>query len=154
MRAIVQRIRAASVAVGGETVGAVERGLCVLAAVEQADGDAERDWVAGKLANLRIFEDGQGKMNRSVLDLIESGEDAAILLVSNFTVAGSVRKGRRPSFDGAMRPPEAEHAFDALAEAVRAHGVRVETGVFGGDMLVTIENDGPVTIVIDTRERG
>jgi D-tyrosyl-tRNA(Tyr) deacylase len=105
--------------------------------------------MAGKIAHLRIFADDEGKMNRSVLDV--GGE---VLLVSNFTVAGDARKGRRPSFDRAMRPPEAEAAFEALADALRELGVRVQTGVFGAHMHVSLVNDGPVTIWLDSRVSG
>ncbi|MBK7403382.1 MAG: D-tyrosyl-tRNA(Tyr) deacylase [Phycisphaerales bacterium] len=150
MKAVVQRVnRARLEAVHGDGRRAeVETGpgLVVLAAVVEGDTERDREWMAEKLANLRIFTDDAGKMNLSVLDV--RGE---VLLVSNFTVAGDTRKGRRPSFDGAMRPPEAEAAFDALVEAVRARGVPVRTGVFGAHMHVEIHNDGPITLVVDSR---
>lgn len=146
MKAVVQRVNAASLSVEGRVVSEIRRGLVVLAAVEQGDTDRDRDWTADKLVNLRVFPDDEGKMNRSLLDV--AGE---MLLVSNFTVAGDTRKGRRPSYTGAMAPPEAESAFDALVEAVRARAVPVRTGVFGAHMHVTIENDGPVTLIIDSR---
>lgn len=101
--------------------------------------------MADKLVNLRIFPDNAGKMNLSVKDVCGS-----VLLVSNFTVAGDCRSGRRPGFDRAMKPPEAKTEFDLLLAAVRAHGVPVETGVFGGDMAITIVNDGPVTLIVET----
>lgn len=145
MRAVVQRVASATLNVvtdGEERLHAsIARGLVVLAGVERDDREADADWMAGKIANLRIFNDDEGKMNLSVLDV--GGE---VLLVSNFTVAGDARKGRRPSFDHAMRPPRAEGAFDDLVERVRALGVSVQTGVFGAHMHVTIVNDGPVTI--------
>ncbi len=149
MRAVVQRVDAATLEVGDEMVAQIGAGLVVLAAVEEGDTERDRGWMAEKLANLRVFTDEGGKMNLSLLDV--GGE---MLLVSNFTVAGDTRKGRRPSFTAAMRPPEAERAFDALAGAVRARGVPVQTGVFGAHMHVTIQNDGPVTLIVDSRARG
>lgn len=145
MRCVVQRVREASVTVDGSVVGAIERGLLVLAAVEKADTGKERAWMADKLANLRLFQDDHGKMNLSVLDI-----GAAVLMVPNFTVAGDCRKGRRPGFDGAMRPPEAETEFGALCDAVAAQGVTVARGIFGADMQVALVNDGPVTLVVET----
>lgn len=149
MRAVVQRVSEASVTVEGAVVGAIGRGLLVLAAVEKADTDKERAWMAEKLAHLRLFPDGEGKMNLSVLDV-----GGGVLMVPNFTVAGDCRKGRRPGFDGAMKPPEAEREFQALCDAVGAalggRGVRVERGVFGADMQVALVNDGPVTVVVES----
>ncbi len=153
MKAVIQRVASASVVVGGATVGAIERGLCVLAAVETGDTTADLKWAAGKLANLRIFPDAEGKMNRSPLDLLEAGEEVGVLMVSNFTVAGRIAKGRRPSFDAAMRPPEAEARFDELVALVREHGLPVATGAFGAHMTVSIINDGPVTLTLDTTTR-
>jgi D-tyrosyl-tRNA(Tyr) deacylase len=150
MRAIVQRVSRASVVVDGKTVGAIERGLLVLAAVQRGDDESDQRWMADKLVNLRIFPDDQGRFDRALLDIAPEG--AAMLLVSNFTVAGSTRKGRRPSFDDAMRPPEAEAAFDALVEAVRQRGVIVHTGTFGAHMDVSLVNDGPVTLILDSRQ--
>ncbi|MCA9281877.1 MAG: D-tyrosyl-tRNA(Tyr) deacylase [Phycisphaeraceae bacterium] len=151
MRCVVQRVLEASVRVDGKIVGAIARGLLVLAAVEKGDTRKERAWMAEKLANLRLFPDGDGKMNLSVLDL---GADGGILMVPNFTVAGDCKKGRRPGFDGAMRPPEAETEFGALCDAVGAQGVRVARGVFGADMKVAIVNDGPVTVVVESPSVG
>lgn len=145
MRAVVQRVSTAKVECDGRTVGAIERGLMALACVEVGDTAAQRAWMADKLVNLRIFPDAEGKMNLSVKDV-----SGSVLLVSNFTVAGDCRSGRRPGFDRAMKPPEARAEFDLLLDAVRAHGVPVETGVFGGDMAITIVNDGPVTLIIET----
>lgn len=145
MKAVVQRVSQASVSCDGTVTGSIGRGLVVLAAVEEGDTDSNRDWMADKLVHLRVFADPQGKMNLSVQDI-----GGAILLVSNFTVAGDTRKGRRPGFDRAMKPPAAAGMFTALVERVRSLGVRVETGVFGGDMLVSLVNDGPVTLVIST----
>lgn len=145
MRAVVQRVSCAAVEVDGVVCGSIRWGLLVLAAVEAGDAEAEREWMADKLVHLRIFPDKDEKMNCSLLDT-----RGKMLLISNFTVAGDAQKGRRPSFDGAMKPPEAAAAFDALADAVRARGVHVETGVFGAHMRVSIENDGPVTIVLES----
>lgn len=140
--------------VEGRTVGAVAPGLLVLAAVEEGDTPNDRRWIAEKIANLRIFPDDAGRFDRSILDLASTPDAApalGVLLISNFTVAGTARKGRRPSFDKAMKPTEAERAFAALLDDVRALGLRVETGVFGAHMDVTLVNDGPVTIVLDSR---
>lgn len=117
----------------------------MLACIEADDTAVHRVWMADKVSNLRIFPDAAGKMNLSVKDA-----GGSILLISNFTVAGDCRSGRRPGFDRAMKPPQAKAEFDLLVEAVRAQGVRVETGVFGGDMKVTIVNDGPVTLIVET----
>ncbi|MEZ6210805.1 MAG: D-aminoacyl-tRNA deacylase [Phycisphaerales bacterium] len=108
-------------------------------------------WMAEKLANLRLFPDGDGKMNLSVLDL---GADGGILIVPNFTVAGDCRKGRRPGFDGAMKPPRRRLSFQRCATPLGAQGVRVARGVFGADMRVALVNDGPVTVVVETPARG
>lgn len=145
MRAVIQRVSRASVEVGGSIVGAIDHGLLVLASVEVGDTGETLEWMAEKLVHLRVFSDDDGLMNRSVLEV-----GGAVLLISNFTVAGDCRKGRRPSFVGAMRPPEAEAAFGALLGAVRERGVRVETGVFGADMKVELVNDGPVTLVVES----
>ncbi len=149
MRAVVQRVSSASVSVNGEVVGAISRGLLLLVGVEVSDTGAEAAWLAEKAANLRIFEDAEGKMNLSVKDV-----GGAVLLVPNFTVAGDARKGRRPSFDNAMRPEQAEPLFGRLVEAVRAQGVPVETGVFRAEMAVGLVNDGPITLVLESPGSG
>lgn len=145
MRAVVQRVTRASVACDGVT-RTIGHGLVVLVGIYESDGDSDRVWMADKLVNLRIFTDEAGKMNLSVLEV-----RGAILLVPNFTVAGDAKKGRRPSFDGAMRPERAQPEFERLAGDVRARAVTVHTGFFGGDMLVEILNDGPITIILDSR---
>lgn len=156
MRCVVQRVASASVEVDGRTVASIGPGLLVLVGIEERDTDADVAWTADKLAHLRIFEDGAGKMNLSVADLHAAAADhngagpGAILLVPNFTVAGDARKGRRPSFDNAMRPERAEPMFAALIAAVSAHGVPVQTGVFRASMRVHLVNDGPVTIVVES----
>ena len=129
-------------------VGSIEAGLMVLAGLVEGDAEADLTWAAEKLANLRIFEDEQGKMNRSVLDT-----RGGILLVPNFTLAGEAVKGRRPSFDRAMKPEVAGPMFARLAELLRAAGAPTQTGVFRAHMVVTLVNDGPVTILLDTAER-
>ncbi|GJQ31103.1 MAG: D-aminoacyl-tRNA deacylase [Phycisphaerae bacterium] len=146
MRTVVQRVTSASVVVEGRAVAEIGRGLLALVGLEAGDDDATLAWTAEKLAFLRVFEDGAGKMN------LAAGEiGGSILLVPNFTVAGSAAKGRRPSFDGAMKPDQARPMFERLVEAVRAHGVPVQAGVFGADMAVTLVNDGPVTLILDSR---
>lgn len=145
MKAVVQRVTSGGVCCGENQPSRIARGLVVLACVEVSDTLDHVHWTGDKIANLRIFPDDAGKMNRSLLDI--QGE---MLLVSNFTIAGDCRHGRRPGFDRAMKPPRAQELFDALVETVRALGVPVTTGVFGADMRVTIENDGPVTLIVET----
>ena len=142
MRIVVQKVSSASVRVHGEVVGAIGRGLVVLAGVEKGDTAEAAERAAQRLATLRVFEDADGRMN---LGLDEIGGE--VLVVSQFTLAGSIRRGRRPSFDGAAPPEEAEPVVDALARAVAARGPRVATGVFRAHMEVELVNDGPVTFV-------
>lgn len=151
MKAVVQRVSSARVEsrlapADQPTVRSIGPGMLVLVGIEKADTPADRDYLADKLVNLRIFSDDAGKMNRSVLDT-----KGSILLVPNFTLAGDCRKGRRPSFDSAMPPAEAAPEFDRLVEKIRSMGVPVETGVFRAHMLVSLTNDGPVTLVVDSR---
>lgn len=155
MRAIIQRVSEASVAVKGEVVGRIGRGLLALIGIEAADTPDDRAWIADKIANLRIFEDAAGKMNLSVVDAA-SGDRRGILLVPNFTVAGDARKGRRPSFDNAMKPELSEAEFGRIVEAVRSvvgNAVDIQTGIFRADMKVLLINDGPVTIWLDSKSR-
>ena len=147
MRAVVQRVSSASVTTGGERLGAIGRGLVVLLGVATGDGEADAAYMAEKIANLRIFEDEAGKMNRS---LIETG--GAVLAISQFTLFGDCRKGRRPSFVEAAPPDVGRALYDRFCEAVRSHGVRVETGRFQAMMDVALVNDGPVTILVDSRK--
>lgn len=146
MKIVLQRVREARVDVDGRTAGRIGPGLCLLVGVEKGDGEADAEALARKCVELRIFPDGQGKMN---LSLAETG--GQVLAVSQFTLAGSVRKGRRPSFDGAEEPGRAAALFDHFVGAVRALGAAVETGVFQALMEVHIVNDGPVTFVLESR---
>ena len=149
MRALVQRVRDASVAVDGRTVGAIGPGLLVLAGVAADDGDEDRDWLVRKILALRIFDDESGTMNRSVVDI-----DGDILAVSQFTLFASTRKGNRPSWSAAAPPEVAAPRFDAFVGALAAaRGKSVATGVFGAAMQVALVNDGPVTICLDSRLR-
>ena len=144
MRVLLQRVRKASVTVSGETVGSAGRGILLFIGVTTGDTRADADWLAKKAAGLRIFEDDEGRMNRSLLDV---GGDA--LVVSQFTLYADCRKGRRPGFDAAGDPSAANELYEYFAERLRAEGVaRVETGRFGADMLVSLENDGPATFLL------
>jgi D-tyrosyl-tRNA(Tyr) deacylase len=145
MRAVVQRVTWAKVEVEGEVTGAIEQGLLVYLGAGKGDLDADRAYVLAKVLGLRIFENEAGKLDRSVVDV-----GGALLVVSQFTLYGDVRKGRRPSFDAAMPPEEAERAYEAFVADARREGVRVETGRFRAHMRVSSSNDGPVTIWIDS----
>ena len=148
MRAVIQRVERASVSVEGEIRGQIGVGFLVLIGVEEGDGDADFRYIAEKVPNLRVFEDEQGKMNRSLLDV--GGE---LLAVSQFTLLGDARGGRRPSFITAARPETADPMYERLVADWRARGIRVETGVFGAHMKVSLVNDGPVTLLLDSRRR-
>ncbi len=145
MRAVVQRVSRASVTIDGEVCGKIERGLLVYVGVGRGDGERERTWMIDKIANLRIFSNEEGKMDGSVVDVA-----GGLLVVSQFTLYGDTKRGRRPSFDAAMPPKEAEREYDAFVAAARARVAIVETGRFGAHMLVDAVNDGPVTILLDT----
>jgi D-tyrosyl-tRNA(Tyr) deacylase len=154
MRAVIQRVAWAKVEVDGQTIGAIDRGLLVYLGAGKGDGDADRAYVLSKVLGLRIFEnepnepgenEPKGKMDKSVVDV-----GGALLVVSQFTLYGDLKKGRRPSFDGAMPPEEAERAYEAFVADARAQGIRVETGRFRAMMKVSSLNDGPVTIWIDS----
>ena len=146
-RAVVQRAHAARVEVSGQIVGQIARGLCCFIAAGQDDSDKDLAYIADKIVGLRIFSDDEGKMNRSVSDV-----EGAVLAVSQFTLYGDVRKGRRPSFVRAMHPERAKEAFEAVVERLREHGVPVQTGEFGAAMRVVVDGDGPVTILIDSHK--
>ena len=148
MRAVVQRVTCARVRVDGRLVGEIGRGLLVFAGVEKGDGRDDVDYVAGKVAELRIFEDAEGKMNVSI-----SQTGGSVLAVSQFTLCGDCRRGRRPSFDEAESPAAARPTYEALVQALRARNLTVETGEFQAHMDVELTNDGPVTILLDSRRR-
>ncbi|HEU4488757.1 MAG TPA: D-aminoacyl-tRNA deacylase [Actinomycetota bacterium] len=145
MRAVVQRSGEARVEVEGRVVGAISSGAVVLVGITASDTDQEAAWLADKVSNLRIFEDSEGKMNRSLLDV--SGE---VLLVSQFTLYGDARRGRRPSFIRAAQGPEARAVYERSIEAFRALGVGTETGEFGAMMELSLTNRGPTTILLDS----
>ena len=144
MRVVLQRVSKGSVKVDGETIAKIGRGLVILVGVGPEDGDEQIDYLVNKIANLRIFEDGEGKINRSILDV---GGDA--IVVSQFTLYADTRKGRRPSFTKAAPPEIANPLIDQFAESLQAAGVDTQKGEFGAHMLVEIHNDGPVTIVME-----
>jgi D-tyrosyl-tRNA(Tyr) deacylase len=146
MRAVVQRVTRASVTVAGAVTGAIGRGFVVLVGVAVDDGERDAAALAQKVAGLRVFDDEHGAMN---LGLADAG--GAVLLVSQFTLLGDVRKGRRPSFITAARGAGAQRLYELVAATLRAGGLHVETGVFGAEMAVELVNDGPVTILIDTK---
>lgn len=152
MRALIQRVAEASVMVDGEVIAAIKRGFLILLGVTHGDTQAEVDLLTSKIANLRIFEDEGGAMNRSALDVYASGEDVAMLVVSQFTLYADAKKGRRPSFVKAARPEIAAPLVDAVAASLRGYGLSVHQGKFGAEMQVVLINDGPVTIWLDTAE--
>jgi D-tyrosyl-tRNA(Tyr) deacylase len=145
MRAVVQRVSRARVTVGDDVVGEIGQGLVVLLAVARPDTKADADYLADKVAGLRIFEDFHGKMNQSVRDV-----GGSVLAVSQFTLYGDVRHGRRPSFDAAAPPEKARALYEYFVERIRAAGLRCETGRFQEMMQVELVNDGPVTILLDS----
>lgn len=148
MRVVIQRVRTASVAVAGETVGKIGPGLLVLAGFEEADDEADLAWMAGKIVRTRIMADDSGVMNRSVLDA-----DGEILAVSQFTLFASLKKGNRPSWSRAARGDVSQPLFERFVTRLSAElGKPVPTGIFGADMQVSLVNDGPVTIVVDSRQ--
>ncbi len=145
MRAVVQRVSRARVTVGDDIVGEIGRGLLVLLGVGHEDGEDDADYLAEKIAGLRVFEDDSGKMNRAV------GEaEGSVLVVSQFTLYGDVRRGKRPSFDAAAPPEKARTLYEYFVDRVRASGLRCETGKFQEMMQVELVNDGPVTILLDS----
>jgi D-tyrosyl-tRNA(Tyr) deacylase len=145
MRAVVQRVSSASVTVDREIVGHIGLGLVVLLAVSSNDSDADADYLVDKIAGLRIFEDSDGKMNRSVSEI-----GGAMLAVSQFTLYGDVRRGKRPSFDFAARPERARELYDYFVAQIRTRGVPCETGQFQATMSLQLVNEGPVTILLDS----
>ncbi len=147
MRAVIQRVSMANVLVDGREVGRCGPGLLVLVGFAPTDDPPEVIWMARKIARLRIFADAGGKLNEAVLD---QPEERDILIVSNFTVLGDTVKGNRPHFGAAARPGQAELLYEMLIHRLREEGARVQTGVFGADMKVSLVNDGPVTLVVDS----
>lgn len=146
MRAVLQRVTRGRVLVGDEVVGQIDCGLLVLLGVCHADGPAQAQWLADKIAGLRIFADADGKMNRDVAEA-----DGSILVVSQFTLYGDCQKGRRPSFIDAAPPEHAIPLYESFINALRAHGLPVQTGRFGAMMQVELVNDGPVTVMVESR---
>lgn len=147
MRVVVQRVTRAKVTVEGEIVGEIDMGYLALVGVETGDTDDDMRYGVEKLIGLRVFEDSEGKMNRSVSDI-----GGSILLVSQFTLLGDARHGRRPSFSNAARPEVAAPMIDRMADAIAGRGIPVAKGVFGADMQVELVNDGPVTILLDSKK--
>lgn len=147
MRSVVQRVKQASVKVDGVPVGEIGQGLLVFLGVGENDSEKDLSWLVEKIVSLRVFEDEEGKMNRSIQDI--SGE---ILLVSQFTLYGDCRKGKRPSFSGAAAAEKAKTLFDQAVSAVRGRGVPVATGIFQAEMEVGLVNDGPVTLLLDSEK--
>lgn len=145
MRFVIQRVTRASVRIDGKLVAGIGTGLLVLVGIAATDLPAQADYLAGKLVNLRVFSDSEGKMNRSALDV-----NASLLLVSQFTLYGDCRKGRRPSFDAAAPPPLARELYEYLVTKVREQGLVTESGVFQADMAVELVNDGPVTLLMES----
>lgn len=145
MRAVIQRVNNASVEVDGKTVGEIGKGLLVFLGVGDGDTDADLNYIADKTAGLRIFSDGDDKMNLSVTDI-----DGEILVVSQFTLYGDCRKGRRPNFTSSMEPVTAEKMYEDFIKTIESKGIKTAHGEFGADMQVSISNDGPVTILLDS----
>ncbi len=145
MKAVIQRVAEAGVEVGGKPVGNIGRGILILLGVEKGDGERDADWLAEKIVNLRIFEDEAGKMNLSVREI-----EGELLAVSQFTLAGNCAKGRRPSFDTAAPPVEANRLYEYFVGKLRALGTKVETGIFQAMMQVSLVNDGPVTFILES----
>ena len=148
MKAVIQRVSHAKVTVNGQCTGQIKHGLMVLFGAQHNDSEEELNWLVNKILNLRIFSDELGKMNLSVIDV--KGD---LLVVSQFTLFGDCRKGRRPSFGQAAEPERANELYERFCESVEAQGVRCERGVFAADMKVSLTNDGPVTLILDTRDR-
>ena len=149
MRAVIQRVQSGKVTIEGQDVGAIQQGLVVLLGIEDADGPADVEWLAAKIAALRIFSDGEGKMNHSVMEI-----DGEILVVSQFTLHASTRKGTRPSFIKAARPEHAIPLYESFLKTMESTlNKPIQSGQFGADMQVSLINDGPVTLWIDTQNK-
>ena len=149
MRAVIQRVSQSNVKVSGEVIGEIKGGLMVLVSFVDEDNDTDLDWITKKIVNLRIFNDDEGKMNRSIQDV-----DGDILLISQFTLHGSTKKGNRPSFIKAAKPDFANFMYERFIKVLeQTLGKEIQTGEFGGDMKVSLVNDGPTTIIIDSKDR-
>lgn len=148
MRAVVQRVRRAEVRVGGELVAACGPGLLVLVGVAQEDTHDDARYISEKVANLRVFEDDAGKMNRSVLDV-----EGSVMVVSQFTLLGDARKGRRPSFSEAAEPVKAQQLYEEVCRRLEEHGLTTARGLFGAEMEIGLVNHGPVTLLLDSRRQ-
>ena len=148
MKAVLQRVRSATVTVESDAIASIAQGLVVLLGVAKDDSEADVAYMADKIPQFRIFSDEAGKMNRSIMDV--KGE---LLMVSQFTLLGDTHRGRRPGFDAAAPPDMAQRLYEATAHSIREQGVPVHTGKFGANMIVTLENDGPVTFVLDSHRR-
>lgn len=147
MRAVVQRVTSSKVVVDGEIIGAIDKGINVLIGINCDDNEEDLKYIRDKIINLRIFEDENFKMNKSLMDI--GGE---ILVISQFTLYGDCRKGRRPNFMAALGGEEAKKLYDKFVIMIKECGIKVETGIFGADMKVDIQNDGPVTILLDSKK--
>lgn len=148
MRAVIQRVTESSVSVDGKITGSIKQGLTVLIGVEEGDTEKDAEYIASKTAGLRIFEDENGKMNLCVKDI-----GASVLAVSQFTLLGDARKGKRPSFASAARPQTARELYNKVIQKIKSEGIAVEEGVFQAEMMVKIHNDGPVTILLDSNKK-
>jgi D-tyrosyl-tRNA(Tyr) deacylase len=149
VKAVIQRVTDASVVVDEVTVGSIGTGTVVLLAVEKGDCEVDADWLAKKIVELRMFEDSDGKMNLGLQDI-----GGSILAISQFTLAGSCEKGRRPSFTGAASPDEGKRLYEYFVQQVKGLGITVATGIFQADMKVSLVNDGPVTFILESRKKG
>ena len=148
MKAIIQRVKNSSVEAEGEVVGKIEKGLMLLIGVDESDENTDADWLAKKILDVRVFSDDEGKMNHSVRDI--NGE---ILCISQFTLIADYKKGNRPSYIKAAKPDKAIPLFEYFKDELRKSGLKIESGIFGADMKVSLINDGPVTLVFDTKTK-
>ena len=148
MKVVIQRVSESSVKVDNEVVGAIQQGYMLLIGVDETDENSDADWLVQKILNLRVFSDNEGKMNQSILDI--NGE---ILCISQFTLIADYKKGNRPSFIKAAKPEKAIPMFDYFKDELKKSGLKIESGIFGADMKVSLINDGPVTIVMDSKTK-
>jgi len=148
MRIVLQRVKYGKLLVKDQLISEISRGLLILLGIGEDDADSDIDWLVKKVVNLRIFDDKEGKLNKSILDI-----EGEILLVSQFTLFADCRKGRRPSFDKALKPEKAEELFNRFYKTLAAEGIKVEKGIFGAEMEIKLINYGPVTISLDSKDR-